>query len=255
MRKIEGVMDRATVVELIDNDQNLLYLDNKGKNLNRIGINGAQKQILVQSAVKINDISMSSDGKRMAGVRADGRLIIWDPSGAEIKTMDISDLELTSIEFSSDGKYLGVGEEKGKVTLYNASNYSFIASYTDHVGIISDIDFNHKNEKGLSTFMATSSYDNTTRIWNLNGLTDPPITYISSQYQFSVAFFPDNTLLFSGSARGILKAYSTQAEPMADLLCGYINRNMTELEWLAYIGEDIPQEDTCPVVSSSSRND
>jgi hypothetical protein len=33
---------------------------------------------------------------------------------------------------------------------------------------------------------------------------------------------------------------------MADLLCGYTERNMNKEEWNYYVGEDLTYEKTCP---------
>jgi WD40 repeat protein len=258
VRNIEGIIERATVVELVNNDQSIIYLDSDGKNLNRIGINGQGKTLLVESQIEIRDISISADGSRIAGARVDGKVVIWEASsGSEIEiiqSMAEVPAAIQSVEFSKDGRFLAYGDEFGTIVLMDANQYTGIASFTDQIGVISDIDFNYEAQFGLSTFIAASSYDNTTRIWNLDEArrNDPPITYTGNHLQFSVCFSPDNQMLLSGSERGELKVYPTHAELMADKLCGYINRNMTSQEWEAYVGTDIKQEDTCPSIASSN---
>jgi WD40 repeat protein len=186
----------------------------------------------------------------IAYVGINTKLIIINTFGIIIKEIpDGSFLE--SVQYSPDGKYLAYGDEFGNINLRNTSDYSIVKRFTDHTGAIKDIDFNNIN--GKATFMASASLDKTTRLFNLERLNDPPITNISPYFMGSVEFTPDNRNVFAGSQRGLLKLYPIHPETMADKVCDYLTRQMDIVEWEAFVGSDIPPENTCSSISSSSK--
>ena len=98
--------------------------------------------------------------------------------------------------------------------------------------------------------MASSSLDNTVRIWNYADLTEPPISLDDNDgFVMSLAFSPGGKLLISGSAGNVndmnLIARPSHTDYMVDGICGLLNRNLTLDEWRRYVGRDIEYEETC----------
>ena len=95
--------------------------------------------------------------------------------------------------------------------------------------------------------MATASSDGSVRMWETANLNNQPIVLsANSGFIFSVAFSPDSKSVITGSTDEDRLVFSpTRAEYMVPGICGMLNRNFTTEEWNAYIGTDIPYEETC----------
>jgi WD40 repeat protein len=120
---------------------------------------------------------------------------------------------------------------------------------TDHKSPITDVDFN--TDGNSSTFIATSSLDNTARIYHIAEINDPPITFtIRNTHIYTVEFTWDNQYIFVGAEQKILKKFPIESSIMADKICDYITREFTDEEWEAYIGEGVEKENTCNVMAS-----
>jgi hypothetical protein len=70
-----------------------------------------------------------------------------------------------------------------------------------------------------------------------------------------VAFSPDDEQLIVGinsvkenigSTDYPIHAWPTRIETMSGILCGQVERNMSNEEWEIFVGTDIPKEKTCP---------
>ncbi|MCH8231963.1 MAG: High-affnity carbon uptake protein Hat/HatR [Bacteroidetes bacterium] len=253
-KTIEGVINEASAVVITPDNRFIIFKDNNGQSIRKVGINGGSISTLFTAMQELMDFDLNPAGNLIAAVGISSEIVILDAGSGKVLTTFPSDdgKILESVKFSPDGRYLAYGDEDGAIILLNASDYSMIKRFTDHTGIVHDIDFNMVN--GKSTFMSSASNDKSTRIYNLESLNEIPVTYTESRFVYSTAFSPDNNFVFAGSEREELKALPTHASIMADKMCTYITRNMSDVEWEAHVGVDIEYENTC-IISANLKNE
>jgi len=254
-RTIEGVVIEASAVAITPDNKSIIFKDNNGQSIRKVSINGGNMTSLFTSMKELMDFDLNPAGNLIAVVGISSEIEILDAgSGKVVEKFPSEDGKiLVCIKFSPDGKYLAYGDEDGTIILLNASNYSTVRRFTDHTSIIRDIDFNMVN--GRSTFMSSASNDKSTRIYNLESLNEIPITYTELRFVYSTAFSPDNNYVIAGSERNVLKALPTHANIMADKMCTYITRNMTDVEWEAHVGAEVEYENTCDISTRLSNDD
>lgn len=205
---------------------------------------------VVSSKEKITDISLSPDGRKIAGVGDAGNLYVWDTqNNYQAVSYKMPDTRLTAVAFSPDGKQLIVGNERGRVWI--TVNGMVIRELTGHTSAIEEIKYNH-----AGNFMATASKDFSIRLWNMRQLNQAPTLLSEHDWVWSVAFSPDDEQLMAGihsvqetvvgKVDQTIHAYPTKIKTMSGLLCGYTKRNMNKEEWDSYVGEDLSYEKTCP---------
>jgi WD40 repeat protein len=61
-----------------------------------------------------------------------------------------------------------------------------------------------------------------------------------------VAFSPDGQRLASGSGDMMIRIWIARTEPLTEMVCEQVWRNLTWDEWRRFVGTDLPYERTCP---------
>jgi WD40 repeat protein len=69
---------------------------------------------------------------------------------------------------------------------------------------------------------------------------------LSNAYINSVAFSPDGKTLASGDDEGFFILWDVDPTSWSERACKLANRNLTDAEWLRYVGTDEPYAKTCP---------
>jgi WD40 repeat protein len=67
-------------------------------------------------------------------------------------------------------------------------------------------------------------------------------------FVWSIEFSSSSDYLLAGTKDGVLQLWPTKPALMAQDLCKYLDRNMTEEEWNRYVGEDVEYVNTCEKV-------
>jgi WD40 repeat protein len=243
---VEGFATDVSDLKFVDDNKLLIGLGNEGKTIQ--SYNFSTTTPIIESTAKIWQISVSPNGRWIAGALENGKVMLWDrQSGlAAVELFDNSSkYPLYSIAFSSDGKYLAAGDQRGWVYMFNMTNYpggKLVPERTlsDHTAIVGNIRF---SSDGL--FMATASNDKFVKLWTLANLDKQPANLEFPDWVFSIAFSPDNSQIMAGTKDRVIKAFPTQIIAMSDKICGKITRNMTIDEWETYVGDDLPYEKTC----------
>jgi WD40 repeat protein len=147
-----------------------------------------------------------------------------------------------ALDFSPDGKWLASGQKYSDVIVWNFENGNQLYNLRGHTARINQLKFSPDG-----SLMATSSNDGSVRMWETDNLNNQPIVLKANQGTiFSIAFSPDSKSMITGSRdEDRLVLSPTRAEYMIEGICGMLDRNFTEEEWNAYIGTDIPYEETC----------
>ncbi|MEZ4944543.1 MAG: High-affnity carbon uptake protein Hat/HatR [Cyclobacteriaceae bacterium] len=245
---IKGFKQAAENITFTPDGKGFYARDNAGYSIKYSDMQTAKE--VIASKEKLSAISMNKQGTKIAGAGDNGNVYVWDlKNNYEIVTYKMPDTRLTAVSFSPDGSQLVVGNERGRVWIYN--NGILIRELTGHTSAIEEIKYNH-----AGNFMATASKDYSIRLWNTKRLTEAPTLLSEHDWVWSVVFSPDDEQLMAGihsvqetvvgKVDQTIHAYPTKINTMADLLCGYTERNMNKEEWDYYVGEDLPYEKTCP---------
>jgi len=188
-------------------------------------------------------IAVSPDNKIIAGGTEDGIIKLWDrDSDFSESQLDITlPTGVFGLEFSHNGKYLAAGEASGRILIWDTEENTQFVELTGHNARVSDIEFSNDDQ-----LMSTSSWDQTAHIYDMNNIFNLPIELTDhNQWLWGVAFSPDASLLITGSNDEIVREWPTDIGEYAEEFCDLLERNMTQREWIQYVGEDIDYRVTC----------
>ena len=250
-KKISGYSYAIENICITPDNSGFYARDNSGRSIKFSDLKTSRE--IIKTTIKINAISLSSDGRFLAGTGDNGSLYIWDVNNnfSAKEVTGISTSPLTSVEFGPDGRLLVTGDAVGVVKLYDTSAGMVIRTLSGHTSGIESIRYNH-----AGSFMATASKDKTVRLWNMRELKEQPIVFSDHKdWVWSATFTPDDEQLLASvhssteTIKGVehtIRAWPTKIETMSNLLCGYIKRNIECEEWDIFAGNDLPYEATCP---------
>ncbi|MBX2971304.1 MAG: High-affnity carbon uptake protein Hat/HatR [Cyclobacteriaceae bacterium] len=259
-KKITGFKNSIEDVHFTPDGKGIYARDNGGLSIKLADFNTAKE--VIKPPVKINAISLSDDGKKLAGAGDNGTLYIWDVTNNYTVT-EVRNLgrHLTALTWHPKDNLIIVGNEAGLLRI--VQNGILVRNLPGHDGPIEEIKYNHS-----ATFFASASKDRSVRIWKTNELNQPPIRLLDhSDWVWSLTFSPDDEQIMVGlqsSSQSVragtilneesIRAYPTKISSMANILCGeFIKRNMTPDEWGIYVGADLDFEKTCPNISEGNK--
>jgi WD40 repeat protein len=207
-------------------------------------LNTGRNETFAETGSPVDVLVISNDGSRLAAGTRDGKIIVWNINSGEQEFILNEDEgnSVYALDFSPDGKLLVSGDLQGNVIVWDFEQRTELNNLRGHRARITQLKFSPDGK-----FMATSSNDGSARIWETADLNNQPIVLTAnSGYIFSVAFSPDSKSVITGSTdESRLVLSPTGSTDMVEGICGRLDRNFTTAEWNAYIGTDIPYEDTC----------
>jgi hypothetical protein len=232
----------AESIRITPDGKGFYWLANARKNIMFCDL--VNTKTVVTSADEIKLIDISNDGKRLAGVGAQGKLYYWDVQNFSSTEFQINNLsELTSLFFAPKGNDVVVGNSLGQLKII--TNGTVRRVLQTHQGPINQIIFNHGGY-----FMATIDRSNRILIWNWRDLNKRPQEIQEKSYVASLSFSPNDDQLISSTHFWPVKMSS-----FASKLCGFIKQNLTKDEWEQYIEDinQIPYQRTCPNLYANDR--
>lgn len=201
-------------------------------------------------ASRVKSLAISPDGKYLAGGSESGSIYLWDLENDNEQTSLYvqQGAAISSVTFNNDGSVIAFGDEDGDIVLWDLVENEEIKTLTGHHARISDLEFNADN-----SLLASGSLDGTAKLWVMDYLNDLPVDLDdhdaigNKKWVWSVAFSPDGHYLMTGAGDGIIRVWPTQPDEMALAICDndLIERNLSDEEWEAYVGEGIEFQDTC----------
>ncbi len=234
-------------------NNNLFLSIGEDKTLRAYHFESRRSQVYRDFDVVYKHMSLSPDGKMLAlGSATTGKLIVLSTTDVdqEYTLKSKNDLAVTALSFHPSQNILAVGYENGVVELFDTNEgvgniQQLEDELTGHNASITQIKFNKKGN-----YLATASFDGLVQLWDFNDLNMLPIVlsdHGDNNRIWSLSFSPDpdSKYLIAGCGNGLVKIWPTQLEMLASQICGHLNRNMTESEWVRYVGTDIDYEATC----------
>ncbi len=252
-KKITGFRSDIENVSFTPDSKGFYARNNSGKSIMYSDLKTAKE--VITSKEKITSIDVSPDGTKLAGAGEDGNLYVWDIKNNFAPTkyrilLDPQKNDVLAVSFTPSGNSIAVGDQNGEIRVI--TNGLISRPLSGHTSQIEQIKFSHSGK-----FMATSSFDRTLRLWNMDKLREQPIIMGNNDWVWSMAFSPDDEQIMAGmhsvteGSRGdidtdfTIHAFPTKIPTMAGELCGKVKRNMSKEEWDLFVADDITPEATC----------
>ncbi|MBY0425553.1 MAG: WD40 repeat domain-containing protein, partial [Cytophagales bacterium] len=236
--------NQAPVSTLVfSTDNNTLYTTGSDGLILAWDVKSATSTQLVKSASKIKMLSINPATGDLAGINDRGQVVLWDKANGyqEKYLSDKVNRMVHAISYSFDGKFLAIGNEAGKIKLWNVVDNKVEAILAGHKARINDLKFSKDGK-----MLASASFDGSVRLWNITNLNEPPIEMKDhNSWVWSMAFSPDGNTLIAGCVDNLVRVWPTRLDHMAEQMCAKLKRNMSDKEWQQYVAKDIPYELTC----------
>jgi WD40 repeat protein len=169
----------------------------------------------------------------------DGKQIYqFDDQTGEIDIIDLS-LKMSPVKIAVDkqAKKLAVGYASGEVGVHDLSNNEVLSNFIGHNSRISALEF------GLKNRLYTAGLDRVVNVWNVTNENELPLQLIDHQtFITSLFVHEESQRLVVGEIDGTLKYYELRPEKLVDLLCEAGVSPLTEVEWIQYVGDQLPYE-------------
>lgn len=202
-------------------------------------------------SMEITSIDISARGNYIAGISPDGNVVVWNPEHNEDNfRIETGGKNIKVVRFNPANNLLALGDANGTVELWDIEHHKKISEVKAHRSQINDIQFNTMLKQ-----MATSGNDKELKIFNLKDpadLTEPPVSLADNEgFVLVMQFSPDGQMIISGesASEDNLISRPSNTDYFVRDICKQVSRNMTNEEWNAYVGKDIPFEKTCEAKS------
>jgi len=153
-------------------------------------------------ATSVTVISLSADGRRLAGAGTDGRIRIWDTGDPEPRFLDGLDHAIVALALTADGKRL-VACSTSELALFDAETGRVLAAARSAAGTFSCLALSPESERvavGESGRIA---------IYSTKNLEDPELHETSGPVR-SVCWSAKGETFVAGSATGVIEMWRSQ---------------------------------------------
>jgi len=209
---------------------------------------GAELHALRGHSDRVLSVAWSPDGSKVATASYDQTAIIWDAvTGRELVTLRGHEYAVLSVAWSPDDSKLATGSDDNTVGIWLAGTGAKLAVLRGYQRIVWKVAWSPDGKwiavatgnsvrildaeqftelRGLDghqadvrsvawspdgTRLATASYDNTARIWDLHSNLEPLIIRGHQDYVLDVAWSPDGRTLVTASFEGVAKLWDSRS--------------------------------------------
>jgi WD40 repeat protein len=197
--------------------------------------------------VELKAIAISPNGKSLAGAAWTGQLVLINlETGAQEVLVNTDAAQILSVKFSPDGKMIAYGtfeknDKRGLVKLYNLNERKEERQFTGHKAGVYSVEFSPDGK-----LLASAGSDRLLQMWVIDFLEDLPIKMDNNNgFIWDIAFSHDSKYLIAAGHESEIRVWPTDPELLAEQICPLLKRNMTQEEWIKYVGSDIEFENTC----------
>ena len=205
-------------------------------------LSGAQ-EVLFQHPAPVIQLAASPDGQYLAFGDGVGAITLWDVqknTGETIYTIE-GGMPAHAVAFNHAGSILAFGGELGDLVFWDMEKGTVLNEVTGHYSRISHLEFSMDDR-----LLASSSWDNTAKIWDMDNINDLPIVLKDhGNWVRFASFSPEGDYLITTSEDNLIREWHTDYREMAANLCEGTTRNLYQKEWNQYVGEDIDYRLTC----------
>jgi hypothetical protein len=199
-----------------------------------------------KSDVKINVAKYDNISGNLFVALSDGKIFYWKDfqSGQDQPSLlaTVPNANWGDVSFNPQRNIVAAGtaNNQGIIYVWNFMNGEQLSILRSHKGRITGISFSSDGN-----LMATSSYDNSVRLWHMEDLKTLPIVFDDhGNWATSISFTKDNKYVISGDKDGNLRQLPTDVNTLIDSYCSYLTRELTQSEWNNYVGTDITYKPT-----------
>jgi WD40 repeat protein/energy-coupling factor transporter ATP-binding protein EcfA2 len=200
-------------------------------------------ELFIQKEERFISLALSPDGKQVAGGTENGNIYVWDKSNPSNEKLVFKEARNTihALNFNNSGTLLAAGDQQGNIRIWNTSEYELVNTLEGHSARVHEIRFSPND-----SLLASASFDRTVQMWHTASLNEQPtVLNDHNDWVWTLAFSPDNENIIVGCVDNLIRIYPTDAEVIADQICGKLNRNMSQSEWNRFVASDIDREKTC----------
>jgi WD40 repeat protein len=200
-----------------------------------------QNTVILQDANGISDIDVSPSGQTVICGSAGGKLMQYTFSSSKATTLFTGNSAIMAVAYDYEGEKIAVGDRSGKIYILNAVTGKILNTLNGHSSRVIDLQFSPDNRQ-----LASSGLDGVIRIWNITNLNDLPLEIRENEnWVETLAFSPDGKSLLSSGNNNNIYIWPVRTDNLANEICSYLTRQMTQQEWNTYIGNDMEYREAC----------
>lgn len=208
MTELEGHDAAVNAVTFLPGDRQALSASDDGTVALWDLEGGTLLKRLEGHGAKVVAVALSPDGRIAASAGWDRTVRLWDlETFAPLHVLSWRD-SMNAVRFSKDGETVIAGASDGELTVWRVADGTRLAAVSSHDFAVTGLD--HHAETGL---VATSSIDETVRLWDLetagdSGSSEPVATlYGHAGPVLSVDLSADGELVASGGVDGTVRIW------------------------------------------------
>lgn len=245
-RVVKGLKGATNDIEFLPDNSGFLVASTD-KTLSRVNHISGEVKTLLKLDYEIKDITIHKNGSLVGAACWTGQVLLINLEDLSIKELVSEPANrVLSIRFSSSGKFLAYGVEesgrRGTVRLFNFGDGT-TRQFSGHKAGVYDLEFS-PDEK----LLASAGSDKRLQLYVLDNPEDLPVVMENNNgFIWDIEFTGNSDYLIAACSESEIRVWPTDPSILASEICPKLKRNMTEDEWLKYVGSDIQFEETCKV--------
>ncbi len=250
-RIVKGLKGATNDIEFLPDNSGFLVAG-QDKTISFVDLNSGTVEVLFKLPYEIKAVSVRKDGNVVAAASWSGQVLIIDLRKKEVsELLNEPNSRILSVKFSPGGSMLAYGLEdknntkRGIVRLYDFGTQK-TRQFGGHRAGVYDLEFS-PDEK----LLASAGSDKRLQLYVLDNPEDLPVVMENNNgFIWDIEFSKGSDYLIAACSESEIRIWPTNPALLADEICPKLTRNMTQDEWMKYVGSDIQYQETCNKVTS-----
>ena len=190
---------------------------------------------------KVRTMTVSEDTRKVFAGTDEGVVQMLDAEMDE-SFLEIPELyRINALAISPNKKMLAIGREKGDAIIWDLENETLVRTISGHQSAIMDLHFSPDNQ-----MLLTASRDGTSRVFEINNQRKLPMVFDDhDDWVMTATFDHSGKRAITGSKDGYIRIWELDAAVLANRICTFLRRELTEAEWTDFVGPNIPYQPAC----------